>query len=60
MGRFGITELLVVGLVLAIGVFVARTVARGARRSSPLIRCPACAKQVSRRATQCPACGDPL
>ncbi len=39
MGRFGITELLVVGLVLAIVVFVARTVARGARRSSPLTRC---------------------
>jgi predicted amidophosphoribosyltransferase len=53
--------LVAVGALVGAVVLVGRLIRLAQTLRQPdLVPCPACRKRVSRRATSCPACGDPL
>jgi hypothetical protein len=63
MGRFGLTEVLILLVILGVlatpVIVVVLLLARG-KGTGALKVCPACRRQVSVRALQCPGCGGPL
>jgi hypothetical protein len=62
MGRLGLTEALIIFVilgVLATPVIVVLFLLARSRQSNALKVCPACRRQVSARALQCPGCGAP-
>ncbi|NUO50287.1 MAG: hypothetical protein HOV80_15640 [Polyangiaceae bacterium] len=63
MGRIGLGEVLILLVILGVlatpAIVVVLLLARG-KQTSALKVCPACRRQVSARALQCPGCGDPL